>query len=55
MRTFPYIFDQIKLKYPGVTIIPHTTFTMGTGINDDGVAQSVKNRKADACIVGNAG
>jgi len=53
-RTFPYIFEQIKAKYPGVTIIPQTEFTMGTGINADSVAEAVKARGADACVVGNA-
>ena len=53
-RTFPYIFEQIKAKYPGVTIIPQTEFTMGTSINDENVADQVKAKGADACIVGNA-
>jgi len=53
-RTFPYIFEQIKAKYPGVTIIPQTEFTMGTGINDDAVAKAVKDKGADACVVGNS-
>ena len=53
-RTFPYIFEQIKAKYPGVTIIPQTEFTMGTGINADSVTQAVKDRGADGCVVGNA-
>ena len=53
-RTFPYIFEQIKAKYPGVTIIPQTEFTMGTGINADSVAEAVKARGADGCVVGNA-
>jgi hypothetical protein len=53
-RTFPYIFDQIKAKYPGVIIIPQTEFTMGTGINDDAVIKQVKDRGADAVVVGNS-
>jgi hypothetical protein len=53
-RTFPYIFDQLKSKYPGVIIIPQTEFTMGTGISDDAVVKAVKDRGADACIIGNA-
>jgi hypothetical protein len=53
-RTFPYIFEAIKAKYPGAIIIPQTEFTMGTGINADSVAQAVKDRGADACVVGNA-
>jgi hypothetical protein len=53
-RTFPYIFEQIKARYPGVTIIPQTEFTMGTGINADSVTQAVKDRGADGCVVGNA-
>ena len=53
-RTFPYIFEQIKARYPGVTIIPQTEFVMGLGIDDDGVTQAVKEMGADACILGNA-
>lgn len=53
-RTFPYIFDEIKKKYPQAIIIPQTEFTMGTGINDDAVTKAVKDKGADACIVGNA-
>jgi len=53
-RTFPYIFEQLKNRYPGVTIIPQTEFVMGLGIDDDGVTKAVKERGADACILGNA-
>lgn len=53
-RTFPYIFEQIKSRYPDAIIIPQTEFVMGLGIDDDGVAQAVKERGADACILGNA-
>jgi hypothetical protein len=53
-RTFPYIFDEIKKKYPQAIIIPQTEFTMGTGINDDAVAKAVKDKGADACVIGNA-
>ncbi len=53
-RTFPYIFEQIKAKYPQAIIIPQTEFTMGTGINDDAVAKAVKDKGADACVIGNA-
>ena len=54
-RTFPYIFDKIKERYPGVTILPQTNFTQGTSINDDEVALSVLEAGADGCVVGNAG
>ena len=54
-RTFPYIFDEIKKRYPQAIIIPQTEFTQGIGIADDAVAQAVKDRKVDACVVGNAG
>ena len=54
-RTFPIIFDHIKKRYPGATIIPQTQFTMGTAINDDEVALSVLERGVDGCVVGNAG
>ena len=54
-RTFPIIFDYIKQKYPSVTIIPQTSFTQGTAINDDEVALSVLEAGADGCVVGNAG
>ena len=53
-RTFPYIFEQIKNRYPGVTIIPQTEFVMGLGIDRDDVAQAVKDKGGDACIIGNA-
>jgi len=53
-RTFPYIFEQLKSLYPGVTIIPQTEFVMGLGIDDDNVAKAVKERGVDACILGNA-
>ncbi|MCL2149714.1 MAG: twin-arginine translocation signal domain-containing protein [Dehalococcoidia bacterium] len=53
-RTFPYIFEQLKSLYPSVNIIPQTEFVMGLGIDDDGVAQAVKEAGADACILGNA-
>jgi len=53
-RTFPYIFEQLKALYPGVTIIPQTEFVMGLGIDDDNVAKAVKERGVDACILGNA-
>jgi hypothetical protein len=54
-RTFPYIFDLIKERYPQVEILPQTSFTQGTAINDDEVALSVREAGADVCIVGNAG
>jgi hypothetical protein len=54
-RTFPYIYDLVKTAYPQVTILPHTQFTQGTGINDDNVVTAVKNAGADAVITGNAG
>jgi len=53
-RTFPYIFEQIKNRYPGVTIIPQTEFVMGLGIDRDEVTQAVKEKQVDACIIGNA-
>ena len=53
-KTFPYIFDLLKQEYPDVTIIPQTSFTMGTQINDDEVALSVLEAGADACVIGNA-
>ena len=53
-RTFPFIFDLIKERYPQAEIIPQTSFTMGTRINDDEVALAVRESGADVCIVGNA-
>jgi|GEM_PF-1477139 len=53
-RTFPYIFDQLKARYPGVIIIPQTEFVMGLGIDADSVAKAVKDAGADGCILGNA-
>jgi len=53
-RTFSYIFEQIKGRYPNATIIPQTEFVMGLGIDSDNVAKAVKEKGADACIIGNA-
>jgi hypothetical protein len=53
-RTFPFIFNLLKERYPQVEIIPQTSFTMGTAINDDEVALAVREAGADVCIVGNA-
>jgi hypothetical protein len=53
-RTFPYIFDLIRERYPQVEIIPQTSFTMGTAINDDEVALAVLESGADVCVIGNA-
>lgn len=54
-RTFPYIEDLLKKQFPTVKFIPMTEFPMGTQINDDKVAAMVKQKGADAAIVGNAG
>jgi len=53
-RTFPYIEELIKKRYPTVKFIPMNEFPMGTEINDDKVAAMVKQRGADAAIIGNA-
>ena len=53
-RTFPVIEEEIKKKYPGVKFISYTQFPQGVSINDDAVAAAVKEKGADACIIGNA-
>jgi hypothetical protein len=53
-RTHPYIFAAIQKLFPTVTQIPMQSFTMGTGIDADSVAQQVKAAGADAAITGNA-
>jgi hypothetical protein len=53
-RTHPYIFAQIQKQFPTATQIPMQSFTMGTGIDADSVAQAVKAAGADAVITGNA-
>jgi len=53
-RTHPYIFAQIQKQFPTATQIPMQSFTMGTGIDADSVAQQVKAAGADAVITGNA-
>ena len=53
-RTFAVIEEEIKKRYPTAKFISHTEFPQGTLINDDAVAAAVKERGADACIIGNA-
>jgi hypothetical protein len=53
-RTHPYIFSLIQKQFPTATQIPMQSFTMGTGIDADSVAQQVKASGADAVITGNA-
>jgi hypothetical protein len=54
-RTFPYIEELLKKRFPTVKFIPMTEFPMGTQINNDKVVAMVKQRGADAAIIGNAG
>ena len=53
-RTFPVIEEEIRKRYPTVRFIPYTQFPQGVNINDDAVAAAVKEKGADACIIGNA-
>ncbi len=53
-RTFPLIEDEIRKRYPTATFIPYTEFPQGLGIGDKAVAAAVKEKGADACIIGNA-
>lgn len=53
-RTFAAIEEEIKKKYPTARFISHTEFPQGIQINEDAVAAAVKERGADACIIGNA-
>lgn len=54
-RTFPYIEELLKKRFPTVKFIPMTEFPMGLQVNNDKVAAMVKQRGADAVIIGNAG
>ena len=53
-RTFPLIEEEIKKRYPTATFISFTEFPQGLGISEEIVAAQVKQRGADACIIGNA-
>ena len=53
-RTFPYIQELIKSRYPTVEFLPMSEFPQGLQVNDDNVAEMVKQRGADAAIIGNA-
>ncbi len=53
-RTFPLIEEDIKERYPTATFIPFTAFPQGLGISAEDVADAVKAKGADACIIGNA-
>lgn len=54
-RTFPYIEDLLKKKYPTIKFVPFTEFSPGLGINADKIAEAVKAAGCDAAIIGNAG
>jgi hypothetical protein len=53
-RTFPLIEEEIRKRYPTATFIPYTEFPQGLGISDEAVAAAVKEKGADACVIGNA-
>ncbi len=53
-RTFPLIEQEIQKRYPTAAFIPYTEFPQGLGIGDEAVAAAVKEKGADACIIGNA-
>ena len=53
-RTFPLIEAEIRKMYPTAKFISYTEFPQGLQIADESVAEAVKERGADACIIGNA-
>jgi hypothetical protein len=53
-RTFPLIEEEIKKKYPQVRFISFSEFPQGLQISEEDVATLVKEKGADACIIGNA-
>ena len=53
-RTFSLIEEEIKKKYPTAKFISYTEFPQGLGIAGEGVAEAVKAKGTDACIIGNA-
>ena len=46
----PHVADLIKERYPTVTFIPRTEFTMGTGVDSEEDAQKAVDLGADAMI-----
>ena len=56
-RTFALIRELLQKRFPDAKIIPYTEFPQGTGtggIGIDGIERLVKDKTADAVIVGNA-
>ena len=53
-RTFPLIEEELKKRHPSIKFISFTEFPQGLRIGDESVAEAVKSRGADACIIGNA-
>jgi hypothetical protein len=55
-RTFPYIRELLKKRYPDIKIIPHTEFpsSPGSADIDGGIGKVGKAKGCQAFIVGNA-
>ena len=56
-RTFTLIRELLQKRFPTTKIIPYTEFPQGTGasgISIEGIETRVKDKKADAVIIGNA-
>jgi hypothetical protein len=53
-RTFPLIEAEIKKRYPAVKFISYSEFPQGLSISDEAVAEAIRAKGADVCIIGNA-
>ena len=53
-RIFPRIRELLSKKYPGSTIIPYTEFPNIYGIEEDVLIEKLREKGAQAAIVGNA-
>lgn len=55
-RTFPFIRELLKKRFPDLKIIPHSEFPdkPGSADTDGGVGKIAKEKKCDGVIVGNA-
>ena len=55
-RIFPLIRELLKKQFPDVKIIPYTEFPVGKGgIDDEKIADAVKEKGGEAVITGIAG
>jgi hypothetical protein len=53
-RIFPEIRKLIQERFPGTTIVPYTEFPNIYGIQEEVLIGKLKEKGADAAIVGNA-